>query len=173
MSRKRGEHTSAAPHRGGSVDDLITRAHHAAVCVQDFVAARDFYVDVLGFRVEGEMDRRDEPALGTVVGLPGAVVRWAVLARDSFRLELFKYYAPAGRTEANRQCDAGYTHVAFEVRDVDETYRRLTVAGHRTTAPPQILRGGRTKVIYLLAPEDSVVELIEFRDPVTSSGVSS
>jgi len=141
--------------------------------VQDFPAARDFYIDVLGFRVEGEMDRRDEPALGTVVGLPGAVVRWAMLARDSFRLELFKYYAPAGRREVNRQCDAGYTHVAFEVRDVDEAYRRLTAAGHRTTAPPQMLRGGRTKVIYLLAPEDSVVELIEFRDPVSSGGVSS
>lgn len=156
----------------GSVDDLICRAHHAAVCVQEFEAARDFYVDVLGFRVEGEMDHRGEPALGTVVGLPGAVVRWAMLARDSFRLELFKYYAPAGGRDVNRQCDAGYTHVAFEVRDVDEAYRRLIAAGHRTTAPPQILRGGRTKVIYLLAPENSVVELIEFRNPVSGAIVT-
>lgn len=146
-----------------SVDDLITRAHHAAVCVTDFDAARDFYVQVLGFRVEGEMDQRAEPALGTVVGLPGAVVRWGMLVREAFRLELFKYYTPEGCPTPNRQCDAGYTHVAFEVRDVDEAYRRLTDAGYATTAPPQVLRGGRTKVIYLLAPEGSIVELIEFR----------
>ena len=119
------------------VDDLIVRAHHAAVCVQDFDAARAFYVQVLGFRVEGEMDRRAEPALGEVVGLPGAVVRWGMLVRDDFRLELFKYYTPQGRTEANRQCDAGYTHLAFEVRDVDAAYARLIAAGHRTMSPPQ------------------------------------
>lgn len=150
--------------RETSVDDLITRAHHAAVCVRDFDAARDFYVGTLGFRVEAEIDRRDEPALGTVVGLPGAVVRWGMLARGAFRLELFKFYTPDGRAAPARQCDAGYTHVAFEVSDVDEAYRRLTEAGHATTAPPQSLRGGRTRVIYLLAPEGSVVELVEFRD---------
>ncbi|HVO88957.1 MAG TPA: VOC family protein [Casimicrobiaceae bacterium] len=146
----------------GSVNDLVVRAHHAAVCVQDFESARDFYVRVLGFEVEGEMDRRGEAALGEVVGLPGAVVRWGMLVRDGFRLELFKYYTPEGRTQCNRQCDAGYTHLAFEVSDVDEAYRRVIAAGHRTTAPPKVLRGGRTKVIYLLAPEGSVVELIEF-----------
>jgi catechol 2,3-dioxygenase-like lactoylglutathione lyase family enzyme len=144
------------------VDDLIVRAHHAAVCVQDFERSRDFYVRVLGFRVEGEMDRRAEPALGEVVALPGAVVRWGMLERRGFRLELFKYYTPEGRTIPGRQCDAGYSHVAFEVRDVDAAYARLVAAGHRTTSTPQVLRGGRTKVIYLLAPEGSVVELIQF-----------
>lgn len=144
------------------VDDLIVRAHHAAVCVQDFERSRDFYVAMLGFRVEDEMDQRGEPALGQVVGLPGAVIRWGMLERDGFRLELFKYYTPEGQRVPGRQCDAGYTHVAFEVRDVDAAYARLTAAGHRTTASPQVLRGGRTKVIYVLAPEGSVVELIQF-----------
>jgi len=145
-----------------SVNDLIVRAHHAALCVQNFDAARDFYVGVLGFEVEDEMDRRSEPALGDVVGLPGAMVRWGMLVRDGFRLELFKYYTPEGRAVPNRQCDAGYTHLAFEVRDVDEAYRRVSAAGYSTTCAPQVLRGGRTKVVYLLAPEGSVVELIEF-----------
>src|SRR3546814_9220139 len=62
--------------------DLIARAHHTAICVDDFDAARDFYVDILGFAVEGEMDHRGEPNLGRVVGLPGAVVRWGMLVRS-------------------------------------------------------------------------------------------
>lgn len=146
----------------GSVSDLVRRAHHTALCVEDFAAARDFFVDILGFTVEGEMDQRQEPGLAAVVALPGAVIRWGMLMRDHYRIELFKYYQPAGRKDPVRQCDLGYTHMAFEVTDVEAAYARLTGAGYRTTCPPQKLRGGRTKVIYLLAPENNVVELIEF-----------
>lgn len=145
-----------------TVADLIRAPHHTAVCVEDFEAARDFYTGMLGFRLEGEMDQRKEPALGTVVGLPGACIRWAMLALGSHRIELFKYHAPAGEHRPRRQCDGGYTHIAFEVTDVDAAYARLTGAGYRTTAPPQVLRGGRTKVIYVLAPENCVTELLEF-----------
>lgn len=142
--------------------DLIARAHHTAICVDDFEAARDFYVDILGFAIEGEMDHRGEPNLGKVVGLPGAVVRWGMLVRGEYRIELFKYYRPAGKKTPNRQCDCGYTHMALQVTDVEAAYERLTDAGYRTTCPPQTLRGGRTKVVYVLAPEGNVTELIEF-----------
>jgi len=146
----------------GRINDLIKIAHHTAICVDDFEAARDFYLDILGFEVEGEMDQRSEPALGRVVGLPGAVVRWAMLKRDNYRVEVFKYYTPEGRKEPNRQCDSGYTHMAFEVSDVEECYRRVVAAGFRTNAPPQELRGGYSKVIYVLAPEGNVTELLQF-----------
>lgn len=149
------------------IDDLIVCAHHTAVCVQDFEAARDFFTGVLGFRVEGEMDRRTDVA--PVVGLPDAVIRWGMLVRGAYRVELFKYYAPAGRTEPVRQCDNGYTHMAFEVSDVDAAYRRLIAAGYRTLSPPTELRGGITKAVYVLAPENNVTELIEFRKPNISS----
>lgn len=153
-----------------TVSDLVVRPHHTAVCVKEFETARDFYVTVLGFRIEGEIDRRAEPGLSRVVALPDAVVRWAMLAREPYRVELFKYYTPEGRATPARQCDTGYIHMAFEVRDVDEAYRRLTDGGYATTAPPQELRGGLTKVIYLLGPEDIVTELVEFRKPAKSDG---
>lgn len=142
--------------------DLVRCPHHTAICVDDFAHARDFYVNVLGFAVEGEIDRRDEPDLGRVVGLPGAVIRWAMLVLGEYRVELFKYYQPAGRQEIGRQCDRGYTHMAFQVSDVDAAYERVTEAGYRTIAPPLRLRGGRSKVIYVLAPEGNVTELLEF-----------
>jgi hypothetical protein len=56
--------------------------------------------------------------------------------------------------------------MAFEVTDVDAAYGRLTEAGYRTTCPSQKLRGGRSKVIYVLAPEHNAVELIEFLAPL-------
>ena len=81
-----------------SLGDLIVAPHHTALSVEDFEAARDFFVSVLGFDLEGEMDRRTD--IAPVVALPDACVRWAMLNRGGYRLELFKYYSPAGERPA-------------------------------------------------------------------------
>lgn len=148
---------------GALLDDLVMRPHHTAVCVEDFDAAQAFFCDVVGMRIENEADNRDEEELGVVVGLPGAVVRWAMLERNGYRIEMFKYYRPEGRTINIRQCDRGITHVAFEVRDVDEACRRIRAAGHETFSDPQDLRGGITRPVYVKGPEGIVVEFIEIR----------
>ena len=142
--------------------DELMRAHHTAICVTDFERARDFYTGFLGFELEGEMDHRAEPALGEVVGLPGAVVRWAMLRHDTYRVELFKYYQPEGDSHARRQCDFGYSHMAFEVADVDSVYGQVVSAGYRTVSSPRVMRNGRAKVFYLAEPEGAITEFIQF-----------
>lgn len=146
-----------------TLSDLIVRSHHTAVSVEDFEIARDFFTEVIGMTLEGEMDNRDEEALGTVVGLPGAVIRWAMLERDGARIELFKYYRPKGRPVPIRQCDHGLTHIAYQVSDTDEACRRLRAAGYETLSDPQDLRGGASRPVYVRGPEGIVVEFVEFR----------
>ena len=63
-----------------SVRELIERPHHTAVSCRDWDVTRAFFVDLLGFKVVGEMENRSEPELSTVTGLPGATCRWAMLA---------------------------------------------------------------------------------------------
>lgn len=145
------------------LDGLVLRAHHTAVCVNDFDAARAFFTDVIGMRLEGEMDQRGEPALGVVVGLPGALIRWAMLEFFGYRIELFKYYEPVGRDIAIRQCDRGITHIAFQVNDTDEVCRRIRAAGIETFSDPQDLRGGLTRPMYVRGPEGIAVEFIQLR----------
>ena len=36
------------------LEGLVLRAHHTAVCVEDFEKARAFFTDVIGMRVEGD-----------------------------------------------------------------------------------------------------------------------
>jgi catechol 2,3-dioxygenase-like lactoylglutathione lyase family enzyme len=108
------------------------------------------------------MDHRKEPALGEVVGLPGAVVRWAMLRHGSYRLELFKYYTPEGDARPRRQCDFGYSHMAFEVADVESVFSQVTQAGYRTVSAPKVMRNGRTKVFYAAEPEGAITEFIQF-----------
>jgi len=156
--------TIPTSHTPALLDGLVLRAHHTAVCVNDFDAARAFFTDVIGMRIEGEMDHRGEPALGVVVGLPGAVIRWAMLEFFGYRIELFKYYEPVGRDIAIRQCDRGITHIAFQVNDTDEVCRRVRAAGIQTFSDPQDLRGGATRPIYVVGPEGIAVEFIQFRN---------
>ncbi|MCL4183222.1 MAG: VOC family protein [Burkholderiaceae bacterium] len=148
--------------------DKLLSTHHTAICVNDFERARDFYTDFLGFEVEGEMDHRCEPALGEVVGLPGAVIRWAMLRNGTHRVELFKYYTPEGDPRARRQCDFGYSHMAFEVADVDSVYEQAMRAGYRSVSSPRALRNGRTRVFYLAEPEGAITEFIQFVNPGAS-----
>lgn len=142
--------------------DRQLHAHHTAVCVNDFERARNFYTDFLGFELEGELDHRREQALGEVVGLSGAEVRWAMLRHGTYRVELFKYYAPEGDPRPRRQCDFGYSHMAFEVEDVESVYVQVTQAGYRTVSPPKVMRNGRTKVFYTAEPEGAITEFIQF-----------
>lgn len=143
--------------------DALLRPHHTAVCVTDFERALRFYTEFLPFQLEGEMDRRSEPALGEVVGLPGAVIRWAMLRLGSYRVELFKYYEPQGRSDARPQCDLGYSHFAIEVADVDDVYAQAMAWGYGAASAPRDLRGGRTRVFYLCEPEGAITEFIQFR----------
>lgn len=153
-----------------TLHSALLQIHHTALCVNDFERAKAFYVDFLGFTLEGEMDHRGEPALSEVVGLPGTVIRWAMLAHGTHRLELFKYYAPQGETQARRQCDFGYSHMAFIVDDVDAVYQQVIGAGYAVNSPPRRLRGGRTKVFYVREPENAVTEFMQFFD--TSPDIS-
>lgn len=142
---------------------LIVRPHHTAVSVQDFDPALDFFVDVIGMRVVGEMDHRRESNLDRVVGLRDVEIRWAMLELAGYHLELFKYYFPAGRTQHIRQCDVGLTHLCFQVYDVDLVHERLTAGGYRANSPPLELRAGRSKAVYLTGPEGIIIEFLELR----------
>lgn len=146
------------------LEGLMIRPHHTAVSVADFEAARAFFTDVIGMRLEGEMDRRGERELGVVVGLPGAVIRWAMLELAGYRIELFKYYEPEGKRIGIRQCDRGLTHIAFEVNDSDAAYERIRAAGYDAVSAPQNLRGGATRPFYAIGPEGIAVEFIQFRN---------
>ena len=146
------------------LEGLVMRPHHTAVSVADFDKARAFFTDVVGMRLEAEMDRRGERELGIVVGLPGAILRWGMLELAGYRIELFKYYEPEGRPVPIRQCDHGLTHIAFQVNDSEAAYARLREAGYETFSAPQNLRGGVTRPFYAKGPEGIAVEFIQFRN---------
>ena len=145
-----------------SVTDLIVRQHHTAVSCADWAKMKSFFVDLLGFKVLGEMEKRDEAQLATVTGLPGAACRWAMLALGGYHIELFKWLTPEGKPVPIRQCDHGLTHICFQVKDAEETRQRMVAAGHQPLSEVLALRGGRAKPFYCKGPEGLIVEFVEY-----------
>lgn len=142
---------------------LIVRAHHTAVSVRDFDAAMNFFTDIVGMHIEGDMDRRREENLGLVTGVTDPTIHWAMLELGGFRIELFRYYQPEGKRHAIDQNDIGLTHLCFQVTNADETYERVTKAGYRTLSRPLELRSGASKTFYCEGPESIIVEFLELR----------
>ena len=146
-----------------TVSDLIVRPHHTAFSCEDWDLSMGFFVDVLGYRILGQMDERGEPELAAVVGMPGAKCRWAMLELGGHHIELFKWLTPTtGKPHGNHQSDIGYTHICLQVSDVWEVHKRLTAAGWQPLSEPQPLRGGAALPMYVAGPEGCIVEFVEY-----------
>ena len=93
-------------------------------------------------------------------------VRTALLRAGNTFVEIFQYRNPIGKgPERNRPaCDAGLTHICFDVVDVDAEYERLKNAGVEFHTPPVDI-GGVVRTTYGRDPDGNIFELQEVTAP--------
>ena len=140
---------------------MIKALNHTGFVVRDRDAAVAFYRDVVGLSVISEYGRKG-PGVDQVVGYEGTELRSAVLDLGGGHiLELIQYLnpAPAARPSEERNV-LGAAHLAFEVEDVEETFRRLEQGGARVMNPPAELAPGRIGC-YLQDPDGNWLELLQ------------
>lgn len=94
----------------------LSSIHHIAIIVSDYTAAKDFYVNKLGFQVIRENyrpERRD----------------WKLDLRlsDTVELEIFGEEDPPKRVNRPEAC--GLRHLAFHVDDVEAVVGELAELG--------------------------------------------
>ena len=94
----------------------LSSIHHIAIIVSDYAAAKDFYVNKLGFQVIRENyrpERRD----------------WKLDLRisDTVELEIFVEENPPRRVNRPEAC--GLRHLAFHVDDVEAVVGELAELG--------------------------------------------
>ena len=104
-----------------------------------------------------------------IVGLKDSAARSVMLRAHNTHIELFEYSAPEPkRGDPNRPvCDHGYTHLCFDVVDIDAEYQRLLNAGIRFHTPPprsDQLGSGKIRATYGRDPDGNVIELQEVLD---------
>jgi diaminopimelate decarboxylase len=139
---------------------------HVSVTCASIERSLGFYRDGLGLTVL-ERGLESNARIGTVLGLPGARLRFADLALDDGRVvELLEYESPAGRALRPQPNDAGAAHVALAVDDVERALGRLRDLGFPSRSAPVLLddHDGRWKdvtIAYVDDPDGFVVELIQ------------
>jgi catechol 2,3-dioxygenase-like lactoylglutathione lyase family enzyme len=143
----------------------VTGFNHFSATVTDMDRALKFWRDKLGLKLMGRgVAERDH--LDQITGLKNVRIEWAELAIPGGGLiELFRYDSPAGQPLKGNINDPGKTHFCLEVNGIEALLSELHADGIRSVndAAVEIQSGDWKgwKSVYVLAPDDVVVELVE------------
>jgi catechol 2,3-dioxygenase-like lactoylglutathione lyase family enzyme len=148
---------------------MIRGIHHTSISTQNFDRLVHFYRNIIGLEYVASYDRDadspDKEKLDKIVGLKGSTTRTALLRAGNTHVEISQYLSPKG-SEGNperRACDAGLTHVSFDVVDVFSEYERLRRAGVKFHTEPETV--GTFRATYGRDPDGNIFELQEVMDP--------
>lgn len=142
---------------------------HVGITVKDLGKALEFYRDLLGLKVLGDLTIAGEE-IERITQVKGAKLRAVYLrSREDMKgppLELLHFEEPRG--EMGRPyahlTNLGITEVAFWVKDMDTMYKELRAHGVEFYSAPQLfeLEGyGKVKVVYFRDPDGTTLELLQ------------
>lgn len=146
------------------MSDMIG-TNHVGFTVEDMDRGIALFTQVFGYTVIS-LATRDPANVALLTGVAGADILVCHLRHpDLVGVELIQYRAPGdtGRINA-RPCDAGYTHLTFDVRDLDAIVARAATFGMRPIGGMTISTGGpneSARAIYLRDGEGISIELIQ------------
>jgi catechol 2,3-dioxygenase-like lactoylglutathione lyase family enzyme len=134
------------------------RADHVGVNVTDLDAAQAWYCAAFGLRTE--LRARVDPIELDIAMLIDDV--------HGFRVELLHRPGLASGPRAGDPAAAallpGYSHLAYDVTDLDGEHARLLAHGAREVMTPRPSPEPGVRMSYLADPDGNLVELVE-RDP--------
>ncbi len=140
---------------------MITTVRHTGIVVQDLDAALHFYCMLLGFHVVRQM-RESGAYIENALSLPGVQVTTTKLAIDDHaQIELLYFHDVPGQPNHKRLFDFGLTHIALQVKELDQDYERLSKLGVEFLSTPQYAPNGLAKVAFCKAPDNVFLELVE------------
>ena len=128
----------------------LSAIHHVAIIVSDYEAAKDFYVNKLGFEIVRENYRgnRDDWKIDLRVGS----------ASDGIELEIFVEPNPPKRVSRPEAC--GLRHLSFRVEDVDAVVQELQKLGIECE-PIRFDEYTHQKMTFFFDPDGLPLELHE------------
>lgn len=142
---------------------MVKCIRHPGIVVGNLDRSLHFYCDLLGFKVVRKIDETGLH-MDNLLGLKNVRVTTVKMTADEggAMLELLVFEAPrpleGGRREINT---IGLSHIAFQVDDVDEVYRRLSDAGVVFNSPPQLSPDGFSKLAFCRDPDGTFVEFVQ------------
>jgi catechol 2,3-dioxygenase-like lactoylglutathione lyase family enzyme len=144
----------------------IQSTNHTSFTVSDLDRTTAFFTEGLGFELLSKAPR-DPKIIEQVTGVPGADIIVAYVQGPGHRLELIQYVGPDSGERGQvrpRPCDVGFSHVAYDVDDVDAAIAASEPHGVIPLGDPVAIDQGPNKggrVVYLRDPDGICIEYIE------------
>ncbi len=131
--------------------------NHVGQCVTDLERSKRFYIELLDFALEREIQPPDEGS-AQLLGLEAPLGMTAsYLVRDGLVLELL-HFAAAGQSRPYRERvmdEPGLTHVSLSVDDLDDVLARVPEYGGQVLAGTHI-----GAAVFVRDPDGQLVELL-------------
>ena len=140
---------------------MILGMHHVAIATHNPGTLIQFYCNAFGFEKILERPWTDMPQNDAMFDLQKSAARVTVLRLGAQYLEVFAFSErPAGPDNFDRPVsEAGFTHIGFEVTDIEAEFVRLEEAGVTWHAPPTA--GPAVRAAYGRDPEGNVLEILQ------------
>ena len=125
----------------------ISSVHHIAIICSDYAISKKFYTEKLGLSIVREVYReaRDSYKLDLALG-------------EQYIIELFSFPNPPTRPSRPEAC--GLRHLAFQVKNIEETVRQLA-AVNIDSEPIRIDEFTGKKFTFIADPDDLPIEFYE------------
>ena len=123
-----------------------------------------FYRDILGLEVvQNYSDGTDY--INKITGITNADVHMIKLkAKDGTIVEILEYRNHPTELMEQQIYNAGACHIAFQVKDANQTYNILKDKGITIISQPILSSEGIAKVFFCLDPNNVQIELVEMLD---------
>lgn len=144
---------------------MLKGMFHTGFVVKDIDRTIAFYTEVMGLQLVGRTERSGDFA-SKLLAFPDAHIKGAfVELGDGHQLELIQYINPPvgdGRLQRN---DAGASHLAFFVADIDSFYAEKSGQGLTFNSDPASLYADDGKLLrkalYAQDPDGNWLEFVE------------
>jgi glyoxylase I family protein len=125
----------------------IQSIHHIAIICSDYERSKEFYVNILGFKISAEHFRKERNSWKLDLHLNGKYV-----------IELFSFPNPPKRV--SRPEASGLRHLAFQVDDIEKAVAKLNANGVKTE-PIRMDEYTRKRFTFFSDPDDLPLEFYE------------
>lgn len=126
---------------------FINKIHHIAIICSNYEKSKDFYVNILGFKILKETYRSERESYKLDLEIAG-----------EYQIELFSFPAPPERITFPEA--SGLRHLAFEVSSIDDSVKYLNQK-NISTEPIKVDEITGKKYTFFRDPDNLPLEICE------------
>ena len=149
---------------------MLKALHHVNLIVADMEKTKAFYNGILGLPIALETVIEDAE-FSRGVGLPNTkvIATFFQLPNNPGLIETFQYVRPADGKPLptdKKANDAGWTHICFQVDDIDQEVKELEGKGISFLSTPVTIakthpQFAGVRFCYFLGPDREVIEILQ------------